>query len=47
MTPRQQMAIGFPCARAMDTLKERFRQTHRRSGKNANQFWSTILTVNK
>lgn len=46
MTPRQQMAIAFPCARAADTCKPRYGQTHQH-GKRANQRWSSILTVNK
>lgn len=43
MTPRQLIAIADPCARAYDTLNERFRHVYR----VGRYVYSTILSVNK
>ena len=39
LTLRQQTALKFPCARGIETLRDRFRLIEGN--------WSSILTVNK
>lgn len=43
MTPRQRIAFEHPCARATDTLDDRFKARTKKGPVD----WSTILTVNK
>lgn len=46
MTPRQQIAISYPCARAVETMDRRYWDGFEHSRKSSLS-WSTILSVNK